>query len=126
MQRIVYGLVALVATVLVVACGGSDNKSGSSSSSTSTSSKSAQCQPNTSNASATGSVKIGSKPFAEQELLATITKQVLEKNGFKVDYTTKAADPAIDQALRSGNIDLLWQYTGTELQQFLNVDKPPT
>ncbi len=75
---------------------------------------------------ATGSVKIGSKPFAEEQLLATITKLVLEKHGFKVDFTTQAADPAIDQALRSGTIDMLWQYTGTELQQFLKVDQPPT
>lgn len=51
---------------------------------------------------------------------------VLQKGGFKVTYTTKAADPVIDQALRSGSIDMLWQYTGTELQQFLNVDSPPT
>jgi osmoprotectant transport system substrate-binding protein len=72
------------------------------------------------------SVKIGSKPFAEEQLLATMTKLVLEKNGFKVDYTTQAADPAIDQALRNGSIDMLWQYTGTELQQQLNVDQPPT
>jgi osmoprotectant transport system substrate-binding protein len=72
------------------------------------------------------SVKIGSKPFAEEQLLATMTKLVLEKNGFKVDFTTQAADPAIDQALRSGSIDMLWQYTGTELQQQLKVDQVPT
>jgi osmoprotectant transport system substrate-binding protein len=71
-------------------------------------------------------VSIGSKAFAEEELLATITQLVLERGGFKVTYTTKAADPVIDQALRSGSIDMLWQYTGTELQQFLNVDTPPT
>jgi osmoprotectant transport system substrate-binding protein len=71
-------------------------------------------------------VSIGSKAFAEEELLATITQLVLEKGGFKVTYTTKAADPVIDQALRSGSIDMLWQYTGTELQQFLGVDTPPT
>jgi osmoprotectant transport system substrate-binding protein len=73
-----------------------------------------------------GTVKIGSKAFAEEQLLATMTQLVLEKHGFKVTYTTQAADPAIDQALRSGTIDMLWQYTGTELEQFLNVDNPPT
>jgi len=73
-----------------------------------------------------GSVKIGSKAFAEEQILATMTKLVLEKHGFKVDYSTQAADPAIDQALRSGTIDMLWQYTSTELLQFLNVDNPPT
>jgi osmoprotectant transport system substrate-binding protein len=71
-------------------------------------------------------VRIGSKAFAEEELLATMTQLVLQQHGFTVTYTTKAADPVIDQALRSGSIDMLWQYTGTELQQFLNVDTPPT
>ncbi len=73
-----------------------------------------------------GTVSIGSKDFAEEDLLATMTQVMLQKNGFKVTYKTKAADPAIDQALRSGTIDMLWQYTGTELEQFLNVDNPPT
>ncbi len=71
-------------------------------------------------------VSIGSKAFAEEELLATMTQLVLQQHGFTVTYTTKAADPVIDQALRSGSIDMLWQYTGTELQLYLNVDKPPT
>ena len=71
-------------------------------------------------------VKIGSKAFAEEQLLATITQLVLQKHDFKVEYSTQAADPVIDQALRSGSIDMLWQYTGTELQQFLHVDNPPT
>lgn len=55
-----------------------------------------------------------------------ITQLVLEKHGFKVQNSTVAADPAIDQALRSGTIDMLWQYTGTELQEFLKIDNPPT
>lgn len=84
------------------------------------------CAVGTGAATSGATVTIGSKPFAEEELLATITQLVLEKGGFKVTYTTKAADPVIDQALRSGSIDMLWQYTGTELQQFLSVDQPPT
>lgn len=97
------------------------------SASTAVASGNGACAVGQASASGNGaSVKIGSKAFAEEELLATMTKLVLEKHGFKVDYTTKAADPAIDQALRSGTIDMLWQYTGTELQQFLKVDQPPT
>jgi osmoprotectant transport system substrate-binding protein len=71
-------------------------------------------------------VSIGSKAFAEEELLATITQLVLDQHGFKVTYTTKAADPVIDQALRSGSVDMLWQYTGTELEEFLKISNPPT
>jgi glycine betaine/choline ABC-type transport system substrate-binding protein len=70
-------------------------------------------------------LKIGSKPFAEEELLASIAKQVLGRHGYTVDDTVHAADPAIDRALRDGTVDMLWQYTGTELQEFLNVKHPP-
>jgi glycine betaine/choline ABC-type transport system substrate-binding protein len=73
-----------------------------------------------------GSLKLGSKGFAEEQLLASMTKQLLEKHGFTVDYSFTAKDPALGQALESGAIDMYWQYTGTELQGPLAVDKPPT
>ncbi|MDP9325761.1 MAG: quaternary ammonium transporter [Candidatus Dormibacteraeota bacterium] len=66
------------------------------------------------------------KGFAEEQLLASMTKQVLEKRGFTVDATFTAKDPTLGQALESGQIDMYWQYTGTELQGPLAVDKPPT
>ena len=71
-------------------------------------------------------LKIGSKPFAEEELLATIAKMVLERHGYHIDDSLHAADPEIDRALRAGNVDMLWQYTGTELQEFLGVKHPPS
>jgi osmoprotectant transport system substrate-binding protein len=55
-----------------------------------------------------------------------MTKLVLEKHGFTIDATFKAADPTLGQALEQGTIDMYWQYTGTELQGPLKVDKPPT
>jgi glycine betaine/choline ABC-type transport system substrate-binding protein len=70
-------------------------------------------------------LKIGSKPFAEEELLAAIAKLVLGRHGYVVDDSVHAADPAIDRALRDGTVDMLWQYTGTELQEFLSVKHPP-
>jgi osmoprotectant transport system substrate-binding protein len=131
MKRI--GLVATLLGVLALilgACGSNSNKSGGSTSSSGASStavaSAGPCDIGSGTNGNGASLKIGSKPFAEEQLLATMTKLVLEKNGFKVDFTTQAADPAIDQALRSGQIDMLWQYTGTELQNFLNVDQPPT
>lgn len=70
-------------------------------------------------------LRIGSKPFAEEELLAEIAKDVLERHGYSIDDSVHAADPAIDRALRDGTVDMLWQYTGTELQEFLGVSHPP-
>jgi glycine betaine/choline ABC-type transport system substrate-binding protein len=66
-------------------------------------------------------LKIGSKGFAEEQLLATMTKLVLEAHGFSVDYTFQAKDKAVGQALTSGTIDMLWQYTGTELTDYLGL-----
>ncbi len=123
MRRIVYLTLAITATlVFLVAC--SSNKQTSAQPNPAVLQAAARPAPRSNGER--GSLKIGSKPFAEEQLLATMTKLVLEKNGFKVDFTTQAADPAIDQALRCGSIDMLWQYTGTELQQFLKVDQPPT
>jgi osmoprotectant transport system substrate-binding protein len=68
------------------------------------------------------SLKIGAKPFDEEKLLAAIAKVELGKHNFTIDNTTVAADPAIGQAIASNQIQLLWQYTGTELgAQYLNV-----
>jgi glycine betaine/choline ABC-type transport system substrate-binding protein len=78
-------------------------------------------------ASASGSdgggaaVKIGAKGFAEEQLLASMAQQVLEAHNFKVDNTFTAKDKAIGQALNDGTIDMLWQYTGTELTDYLGL-----
>jgi osmoprotectant transport system substrate-binding protein len=66
-------------------------------------------------------VSIGSKSFAEEELMATMTQQVLQAHGFTVTYTFMAADKAIGTALQNGTIDMYWQYTGTELTDYLNL-----
>jgi osmoprotectant transport system substrate-binding protein len=66
-------------------------------------------------------VSIGSKSFAEEELLATMTQQVLQAHGYTVNYTFQAADKAIGTALQNGTIDMYWQYTGTELTDYLNL-----
>ena len=71
-------------------------------------------------------VSIGSKGFAEEQLLATMTQLVLQAHNFVVDYTFQAKDKAIGQALTSGTIDMLWQYTGTELTDYLGLSGFPT
>ncbi|HET9050766.1 MAG TPA: glycine betaine ABC transporter substrate-binding protein [Candidatus Dormibacteraeota bacterium] len=70
------------------------------------------------------SVSIGSKSFAEEEILAEIARQALTAHNFSVTYTTQEADPQIGQDLSAGKIDMYWQYTGTELQKYDNVDSP--
>src|SRR2546428_580398 len=100
MRKFGYASICLVLATLLVACSSSKSSSSSgskSSSSVSSAAAGSNCATSGSGASP-ASLKIGSKPFAEEQILATLAKMVLEKNGFKVEYTTKAADPAIDQA----------------------------
>jgi osmoprotectant transport system substrate-binding protein len=112
--------VAMLGSAILAGCGSSSSSGGGSTGSST-------C-PTGGSASSTGSgsLKIGMKGFAEEQLLASMTKQVLEKRGFTVDATFTAKDPTLGQALESGQIDMYWQYTGTELQGPLGVDKPPT
>ena len=53
--------------------------------------------------------------------MAQMTKDVLEAHGFTVNYTFQAADKAIGTALVNGTIDMYWQYTGTELTDYLGL-----
>jgi osmoprotectant transport system substrate-binding protein len=122
MRRLNILAVALLASAILAGCDlGSSSSSGSSTGGSST------C-PTSGSASSTGSgsLKVGMKGFAEEQLLASMTKLMLEKRGFTVDATFTAKDPTLGQALESGQIDMYWQYTGTELQGPLGVDKPPT
>jgi osmoprotectant transport system substrate-binding protein len=101
---------------VLAACGGGNSATSGPASAGNTSA----C-PAGSGTSGTAHVKIGSKGFAEEQLLATMTQLVLQAHGFTVDYTFQAKDKAIGQALTGGTIDMLWQYTGTELTDYLGL-----
>ncbi|MBV8446117.1 MAG: hypothetical protein JOZ92_09395 [Candidatus Dormibacteraeota bacterium] len=120
MKRRVLALAALTIPVALAACGGG-NSGGSSGGSSSSGSTSGCPTPTTSGSGNGASVSIGSKAFAEEELMASMTQQVLQAHGFNVTYSFMAADKAIGQALTSGTIDMYWQYTGTELTDYLNL-----
>lgn len=118
MNRRVLAILATTALPAVLAaCGGGNSSSSSASSSTS------NCPSSTTSGKGNGAVvSIGSKAFAEEQLLATMTQQVLLAHGFgNVTYTFQAADKAIGTALENGTIDMYWQYTGTELGTYLNL-----
>jgi len=118
----VAALVAVLASALA-GCGsgtvgGGGNNSGGASS----------CPADTTQTGSGGggaTLTIGQKGFSEEKVLASIAKVVLEKHGYSVKVGVTAADPAIGQALTNNSIDMLWQYTGTELQSTLGEDSPP-
>jgi osmoprotectant transport system substrate-binding protein len=115
------------AIAMLSACGSSTNNTTTSSSGGGASS--GPCAITNTSAKDGGgvSLKIGAKSFTEEELLAEVTKIELGKHNFTIDDSTHAADPAIGQALASNQIQMLWQYTGTELgAQYLNAATIPT
>jgi osmoprotectant transport system substrate-binding protein len=126
-KRISIAILLTVWAAALAACGGGNSGGGGSNGGSSASASSA-CPSPSGNSGNGASVSIGSKAFAEEQLLATMTKQVLEKHGFTVTYNLQAKDTAIGKALQDGQIDMLWQYTGTELTDpgYLGLSNVPT
>jgi osmoprotectant transport system substrate-binding protein/osmoprotectant transport system permease protein len=70
-------------------------------------------------------VIVASKPFAESYVLAEMFSQLLEARGFAVDRRPGLGATEIAfQALRSGEIDVYPEYTGTGLLAILGEDPP--
>jgi osmoprotectant transport system substrate-binding protein len=122
-KRIALAIMLTAWSAALTACGGGN--ASSSNSSAASGGGSAACPAGSGTDGGGAKVSIGSKGFAEEQLLAEITKLELEKHNFTVDYSLQAKDTAIGQALSSGQIDLLWQYTGTELQTYLKLTTFP-
>jgi osmoprotectant transport system permease protein len=76
----------------------------------------------------TRSVVIGSKNFSEQVILGELLAQTLERRGIPVTRRLNLGGTFIcDQAIRSGDIDVYVEYTGTALTAILEqpVDRDP-
>ena len=61
----------------------------------------------------TSTIRVGSKAFTEQYVLAAAATQLLEKAGFAVDRRESLGSTVAFDALRTGNIDLYVDYSGT-------------
>jgi osmoprotectant transport system substrate-binding protein len=67
-------------------------------------------------------IRIGSKQFAEQEILAEMYAILLEDNGFPVERKLNMGiGTTLHAALLNNELDLYPEYTGTALQQILNL-----
>jgi len=68
---------------------------------------------------------VGSKDFDEQLLLGQMTIQMLSAAGAEVeDKTNIQGSTATRNALKSGKIDVYWDYSGTGWITYLGHDKP--
>lgn len=68
-------------------------------------------------------ISVGGKNFTEQQLLSSMTAQLLEANGFDVDNRAGMGSAALRQAMESGQIDVYWEYTGTSLITYNKVEE---
>lgn len=68
---------------------------------------------------------VGSKEFTEQVILGKITLYALRAAGAKTtDQTGLSGSTIARNALRSGQIDMYWEYAGTGWSQYLQHDTP--
>ena len=68
-------------------------------------------------------ITVGGKNFTEQLIMASLTSQYLEGLGYTVNERSGMGTSVLRQAQESGQIDLYWEYTGTSLISYNNVEE---
>jgi osmoprotectant transport system substrate-binding protein len=119
-------IVALAAGLTVLTgCGSSQFTSGSASASGSSavSSASASAAADVKSGKAKkGTIRVGSKDFTENEVVAEIYALALEDAGYQVERTFDISSSLIHSSLISDDIDVYPEYTGTGLISILKED----
>nr|WP_163503688.1 glycine betaine ABC transporter substrate-binding protein [Halomonas socia] len=68
-------------------------------------------------------LQVGGKNFTEQLIMASLTTQYLEGLGYDVEERSGMGTTVLRQAQENGQIDLYWEYTGTSLISYNNVEE---
>ena len=68
-------------------------------------------------------IVVGGKNFTEQLLLAEMTTQLLEAEGYDVEKRDGLGSTVLRQAQESGQVDVYWEYTGTSLVTYNDVEE---
>ena len=66
-------------------------------------------------------IRIGARVFTEQTLLAEITSQYLNNKGYNAQVTGGLGSSLARSAQESGQLDLIWEYTGVSLVAYNHV-----
>lgn len=69
-------------------------------------------------------LRLGVKPITSQRLLATMTQQYLAPHGYNVQPSWGLSTAIARPALFNGELDMMWEYTGTSLINFHHVYEP--
>ncbi|NYT65990.1 glycine betaine ABC transporter substrate-binding protein [Alcaligenaceae bacterium] len=67
---------------------------------------------------------IGAKSYAEQQLLAEMTMQLLNGNGIEAKAMTGLGGSLMRQAMENKQLDICWEYTGTSLIIYNKITEP--
>jgi osmoprotectant transport system substrate-binding protein len=68
-------------------------------------------------------LRIGARVFTEQTMLAELTAQYLRTKDYDVQITGGLGSNLARSAHESGQLDLLWEYTGVSLVAYNHVDE---
>ncbi|WP_322615787.1 glycine betaine ABC transporter substrate-binding protein [Pseudomonas sp. BIC9C] len=68
-------------------------------------------------------IRIGARVFTEQTLLAEITSQYLGSKGYDAQITGGLGSNLARSAHESGQLDMLWEYTGVSLVAYNHVSE---
>ncbi|WP_209427645.1 glycine betaine ABC transporter substrate-binding protein [Pararhodobacter sp. SW119] len=68
-------------------------------------------------------IVVGGKNFTEQQILTSMTSQLLEANGFSTDNRGGMGSAVVRQAMENGQIDVYWEYTGTSLITYNGIEE---
>jgi osmoprotectant transport system substrate-binding protein len=68
-------------------------------------------------------IVVGGKNFTEQQILSSMTGQLLEANGFNVDNRAGMGSAVVRQAMENGQVDVYWEYTGTSLITYNGIEE---
>src|ERR1700729_3105367 len=95
MRRKLLAVIAIAIPGTLAACGGGNSGGGTPSGTASA----ATCPSGSQKSGNGATLSIGSKDFAEEQLMAQMAVDVLGAHGFTVTNTFSAADPTIGKAL---------------------------
>ncbi len=68
-------------------------------------------------------LRIGARVFTEQTMLAELTAQYLRDKGYQVQITGGLGSNLARSAQESGQLDMLWEYTGVSLVAYNHIDE---
>ncbi|HCN44533.1 MAG TPA: glycine/betaine ABC transporter substrate-binding protein [Pseudomonas sp.] len=68
-------------------------------------------------------IRIGARVFTEQTVLAEITARYLRQHGFEVRITSGLGSNLARSAQESGQLDMVWEYTGVSLVSYNHIDE---